>query len=388
MEGLQQCTSCGSFSARSCSGCHSTAYCGLECQQTDWRTHQYLCRAFKKLSAPSFPSQLSPSHFLAIYFPMVNSTYKPQLRWLDTEEDTMGYVKPVLTEVLHIPGQTSSINRGIQIVQGNIMRGRPKFLDSLNIRYMDDFDTDQLPVNHTLHGGPSAVCAYRWGDKFWTGPIIAYLKAGNEMDAKKMTDMNLTTYCNAINYLVYFRDTVGSMIDWPGSKAHLSKQIMEERSGKVKGVRIKCCGDSAGHPTCEFVPVDVPQLHPVFVEGDDPLDISENFGESWVVYRYNSYKDLNAEDAQNIHRKCLLWEISEDSLDRDGWGKILEWRLLCTSGSLLVVDQSKRDLDCRKVKAVCKLVEERVLPLLSDEPHLESKAILDALTPELLEQIL
>ena len=128
-------------------------------------------------------------------------------------------------------------------MRGNILRGRPKFPDSLNIRYLDDFVTDQLPVNETLYGGPDAVCADGWGDKFWKGPIVAYLKAGNDFDAMKMTDMTLTAYRDAIDYLAYFRETVGSMIDWPGSQAHLSKRVMGDRSGKVKGVRINCCGD-------------------------------------------------------------------------------------------------------------------------------------------------
>jgi hypothetical protein len=132
MEDNQQCTSCGSSPARACSQCHSAAYCSLECQQTDWRTHKQLCAAYKKLAAPSFPSRSSPNHYLVICFPMKSA--RPQLQWLDTKEIESGYREPIVDEALAVPGQTEWLSRGLQIVRGNILRGRPKFLDSLNIR--------------------------------------------------------------------------------------------------------------------------------------------------------------------------------------------------------------------------------------------------------------
>jgi hypothetical protein len=160
--------------------------------------------------------------------------------------------------------------------------------------------TDSLPVNDTLHGGPRCVCADGYGSTFWRGPIVAYLKVGNAFDAKEMTDMTLTAYRDAIDYLAYYRETHGSMIDGPGSQSPLAQRVMSERSGKIKGVRINCVGDVAGDPARHFVAVDVPRAHPLFMlEGDDPLDVANNFGESWAVYRYAGYKDPNAPEAQN-----------------------------------------------------------------------------------------
>ena len=51
--------------------------------------------------------------------------------------------------------------------------------------------------------------------------MVAYLKAGNDLDAKKMLDMTLTAYRDAIDYLGYYRETIGSMVDFPGSKSKL-----------------------------------------------------------------------------------------------------------------------------------------------------------------------
>jgi hypothetical protein len=41
-----------------------------------------------------------------------------------------------------------------------------------------------------------------------------------------MMNMTLTAYRDAIDYLVYYRETIGSTIDWPGSEAKLSKRVM------------------------------------------------------------------------------------------------------------------------------------------------------------------
>jgi hypothetical protein len=189
---------------------------------------------------------------------MVTKTYKPQLCWLNTKEIERGFVKADLDEALHIPGQKGYIGRGLQIVRGNSMRGRPHFLDSLNIWYLGDFETDDLPVNACLHGTYNALCAHGLGEKFWKGPLVVHLKAGNDFDAKKMKDMTLTAYRDAIDYLSYFRETIGSMIERPEHNDHFSKLMMKRVTGKVKGVRINCLGDQAGDPAHEFVQVDVP----------------------------------------------------------------------------------------------------------------------------------
>lgn len=71
------CIICGSSDARRCAQCRSAAYCSVECQQTDWRAHQLLCKKFKEASADGFAARPLPKHHLAIYFPM--SKNKPRL---------------------------------------------------------------------------------------------------------------------------------------------------------------------------------------------------------------------------------------------------------------------------------------------------------------------
>jgi hypothetical protein len=91
-------------------------------------------------------------------------------------------------------------------------------------------------------------------------------------------DVTLTGYRDAIDYLGYYRNTIGSMIDGIGMRDHLAERVLASRSGKVWGVRINCMGDQAlGKP--ELVSVAVPRTHPLFnLEGDDPLCIPDLLG--------------------------------------------------------------------------------------------------------------
>jgi hypothetical protein len=222
---------------------------------------------------------------------------------------------------------------------------------------------------------------------FGKGPLVAYLKAGNDFDARKMADMNLTAYRDAIDYLSYFMETIGSMIDEPGLSSGLSKRIMGERAGTVKGVRINCIGDQAGDSSQEFVQVVVPKAHPLFMgEGDDPLDIPHAFGEDWVIYKYTARRDATSEDTHNPRARLLVLGISEDDLEEDDWGKIPEWRTPHATGSVLVVNVARKDLDVRKVKAVCMAMEKEILPLLANDDDKGREAVLDALNEELIRQ--
>ncbi|KAK7926641.1 hypothetical protein PG985_003639 [Apiospora marii] len=381
MEGRLQCTICGSAPAEHCTRCRSAPYCSPECQHTDWRTHKRLCSSFWEC----YTARPSPSHYLVIYFPMVSPASVPQLCWLDTKETTTaGYFEPELDQLLQVPASDHYLGRGMQVVRGNILRGRPKLPDSLRLRYLTEYDgNDAVQVNDTLHVGHSCLCLDGLGKKLWKGPIVAYLKAGNDFDAAKMADMNLTAYRDAIDYLAYSLEAVGSMVD-PMSGAN--GQYGDVR--KVKGVRVNCLSDwqSDRDPFGgrEFVQVDVPEAHPVFTfEGNDPLEISERFGESWAAYHYEQVRWRREGRAQtaggrNPNAKMLMRQIPQ--------GHIPQGRLELTTGSILLVNRQKTDLDVRKVRAVCRLLDERVEPLLADGVGAIRKMVLGALKQEELER--
>ncbi|KAK8043103.1 hypothetical protein PG994_013586 [Apiospora phragmitis] len=350
MEGALQCTICGSASAKYCSDCRSA----------------YLCSGFRECYA----ARPSPSHYLVLYFPMAkNPGCKPELRWLYTKEIQRGYFEPQLAPLLEVPGGNQWLGRGIQIVRGNVLRGRPKFPDSLNIRYVTEYDgDDNVKVNETLHRGGEGgrcLCLDGLGETLWKGPVVAYMKAGDDFDAAKMADMTLTAYRDAIDYLAYFRETVGSMIDPIGGGAgndHYGKLVREGQ-----GVRINCLGDQQQQAARqEFVQVDVPKAYPLFtLEGDDPLEISECLGESWAA---GATETPTGARGTRTGRSLPA--------HRQKWCK----------GSVLLVDRAKRDLDVRKVRAACRLLEERVMPLLASRVEVDHQKVLDALTEEVLEE--
>jgi hypothetical protein len=319
---------------------------------------------------------------------MVTETYKPHLCWLNTKDAQPGYVEADLDKALCIPGQEGYIGRTVRTVRGNCMRGRPRFLDLLNIWFLDEFTTEDLPVNECLHGSYNAVCPNGLGEKFWKGPVYVHLSAINISDTRRMKDITLTAYRDAVDFLAYFRDGVGSLIEWPEYESDSSQLVMKDLTGKVKGVRINCLGDQAGDLAREFVQVDVPRTHPVFLEGYDPLEIALNFDERWVVDRYNGYKDTSAEEAQNTSGRNLQLSISERMLESKGWGKVPENRVGYTTGSLLVVDRFRKDIDVSKVRAACQLVKEQVIPLLAKGDKVVRAEILNALTPGKLEQFM
>lgn len=250
---------------------------------------------------------------------------KPKLVLADTEEISgeSGYFNAKLDQLLHISGNDGYLGRGLHCVRGNTLRGREKTLDTLNIWYIDELSVKNIQTNQSLHGTLPTLIGDTWGEKIWKGPMVAVMKVGNEWDPRQVTDITLTAYRDAIDYLGYFRDGYGSMIDGIGSEAFLSKEVLAERVGKIKGVRINCLGDQAGNPTRQLVQVEVPKTHPLFnLEGDDPLDIVRCLEWRWVVKSYackrraggEENNDDNSNEEQNwTHNslaKLLLLQVS------------------------------------------------------------------------------
>ena len=203
--------------------------------------------------------------------------------------------------------------------------------------------------------------------------MVAVLKVGSEWDPRRVMDMTLTAYRDAIDYLGYFRDGYGSMVDGIGMEDFLSKRVLAERVGKVKGVRVNCLGCQASRLGRQSVQVEVPKTHPLFnLEGDDPLDITGYLERRWVVKSYACKHGARGEDStdgkeqdlrQNPLAKLLLLQVSRDD---EEWGEIAKSRLEHTSGCVLVVDQGNLDVTVESVQAVCKMIEQVVVPLIAN----------------------
>ncbi|RSL39890.1 hypothetical protein CEP54_016237 [Fusarium duplospermum] len=132
----------------------------------------------------------------------------PSLVWIDTKKDeyeAKPYFHPVLDQFLHIPGN-EYIGRGLRQIKVLTLIG----------------DT--------------------WGEFIWKGLVVAVMRKGSGFEPRYSTDITLTAYCDAIDYLGYYRDIIGSMIE-PGQDDHFTKRVLADRTLKVIGVRINCRRD-------------------------------------------------------------------------------------------------------------------------------------------------
>lgn len=363
------CTICGSPNARRCVVCLSAAYCSLECQQTDWRTHRLLCRKFAACTQDNFATRPSPKHYLAILFPMTEK--RPSLVWVDSKKDeyeVRDYFHPVLNHLLHIPGN-DYIGRGLRQVKGNVLRGRENNQDTLHIWFLDpDVPPHNIITNQAIHGTFPTLIGDTWGEFIWKGPIVAVMRAGTDFEPRRSTDITLTAYRDAIDYLGYYRDTIGSMIDDPGRHDHLSKVVLADRTSKAIGVRVNCRRDQATRHEPQMVEVAVPKTHPLFnLENDDPCDIPSLFGLELVAKAYDNRNGDNRPPSDDLANPLAQLLLVRTSIKDGKWVHLPTYWSHQSLGSILFVNRSKRDVNIQDIVAICSLIEEVAVPFILKE---------------------
>ncbi|WP_443699207.1 hypothetical protein [Pseudomonas sp.] len=222
-----------------------------------------------------------------------------------------------------------------------------------------------MPTNQSIHGTWPTLIGDTWGEFIWKGPIVAVLKQGRDFDPYLLKDVTLTSYRDAIDYLGYYRDTYGSMVDGPGADDHLARRVLQDRASKVKGVRINCPADQVARQEDQFVLVDVPKTHPLFnLEGDDPFSIPDQLGHRWVAKRYTPAKKLTpTPDSANPQARLLLLQAG---LRSDVWGAVRSW-WEGPIGSVLIVDRHGDNLSLPLVRTMCSFIDQRIAPLMTDE---------------------
>jgi hypothetical protein len=159
-----------------------------------------------------------------------------------------------------------------------------------------------------------------------------------------------------------YRDTSGSVIDESGTKSHWGKTVLAEGGRKVQGVRINCPADQAERKEADMVAVSVPGTHPLFnIEGDDPLEISELCGHCWVTKGYSpgagSVIAVNVANGPGLESPVARL-LGLHTMVQDGkWVWCKGPSDGAPTGSILVVDRNRKDLDVSEVRTMCACIE-------------------------------
>ena len=298
---------------------------------------------------------------------------KPSLVWMESRKDEeepglVPYEHLDVNHLMQIPGNEGYVGRSLLDIRGNVLRGRERNEDAIFIWYIDEFrPVKDLITNQTIHSTLPTLIGDTLGEKIWAGPmVIAAREDSTAMDPRRCKDVTLEAYRDAIDYLGFYRDGHGSVSDGIGATTPFAKRLLDRRSGKVVGVRVNCARDRATHRGVDLSVVPVPKMHPLFnLEGDDLLPIPDIIGHAWVAKAYGGGSGATRRLENSIARLLFIrpevengrWVGSREKYRIEGSG----------SESILIVDRTMRKVREEDVRSVCKLIEDVVVPLITEE---------------------
>jgi hypothetical protein len=298
---------------------------------------------------------------------------KPCLVWIDSRKDgeepgRAPYEHDEIDHLMHIPGNDGYIGRALLDIRGNLLRGRERNKDAVFIWYIDEFRPVQnLITNQTVHGTPPTLVGDTLGEMIWAGPMVIVMREDSTvMDPRLCKDITLEAYRDTIDYLGFYRDGNGSVIDGIGARATFAKRVLESKGGKTVGIRVNCARDQVPQGGNDLAPVPVPKMHPLFnLESDDPLPIPEILGYDWVAKTYGGgsgpTRGLHNSLAQLLFLRLDVehgkWVGPREKYGVDGVG----------SGSVLIVDRRKHEVIEEEVRSMCRLIQDVVVPLMTED---------------------
>ncbi|KAH6613186.1 hypothetical protein C7974DRAFT_405322 [Boeremia exigua] len=190
----QTCIICNGSNTKFCSSCHSISYCSQKCQKDDWPLHKKICKTFTTL-----PSRPSPSHKLAILFP-VNSK-DPQLVWIECkrhvdDEDGIVWDSPDTQNLLQIENLNPEYGHPRQFLR--ITRSK---LREFNLSHtvkvigretaLIDGSSSNVCVQHTTKGRMTYD---------WNGPIVVMRQPSTAVDPLFYEDVRAGDFRVAVDY--------------------------------------------------------------------------------------------------------------------------------------------------------------------------------------------
>jgi len=240
---IPACPCCTEKGKLTCSSCRDVDYCSIECQETDWPAHKYLCSKLRHFSDDARPSERMRR---CLFFPPQSD--QPRFIWLESKDITdeagavqyqqpnmvqqMGTEAPYFDTVVRDEYTGVKLDRHIHVCYHE---------DALD-RYTEDNGAVRAVT------GGLARCS-------WRGPIVAYCGVPDAVDATdadvlEVTDMDLLAYRRVIAHFIDWQNDEKKYLMLKGPKIEAVKAFaddtLEKRNG---GLRFKAVKLSRMHPS-------------------------------------------------------------------------------------------------------------------------------------------
>ena len=185
---------CNSPDTQVCKQCHSSSYCSLKCQKTDWPCHKLLCPQFTAMT-----QRPTPHHKRGIYFGQDAAT--PTLVWIEynliqEDDEYPGYELPNLEQL-----DPRLVDLTQTRAYKNFVRGR-ELECPIELFMRDSFLSDGSLPNKSARAATKGLMSHDW-----CGPLAA-VKYTNKTDlfegAGRYTDMDMRDYRDIVDFLMYY----------------------------------------------------------------------------------------------------------------------------------------------------------------------------------------
>lgn len=296
-----------------CAGCSNIRYCSRLCQETDWHSHELVCKSFRRFGDDSRPN---PSARRGIFFPV--DTKVPHFIWLGKQSGS--------TDPRALLGDDNPAE-GTMLVTQNVQLNQ--ILDrAIRISMRDSFGIDGSAFNTSLlwatRGAPMNLD--------WNGPIVATGQG-------RAVDLDTTDF--------------KMLLDW-------LKVYLRSACVKVEGVLVYAPSDSKRLGKPAFEAVEVPTTHLVFYGHTSALaspQIAEMIEFPLFARKVtpgtqqlkdDNYSSAN-QSATYLHLRTRDEPGSETGEDV-GWAPMY-WQN--DVGTVLVVRQDRQALSPKDVEVLC-----------------------------------
>ncbi|KAK2758749.1 hypothetical protein FQN54_003439 [Arachnomyces sp. PD_36] len=309
-----------------CTKCRSSAYCSVECQKADLRSHKILCSQIAKNS-----SRPAPKLRRAIRFD--HQPYNPKIVWvfIHEEENAAGEKIETPHAAEYLGGRIRAPDS--RVVQYNYRRKRA-MKNSLTILFYGD---SVLPCE-TI-----GMVAGREARHPWKGNIVVLRNRGNEVEPSHYEDITLEDFRHAMDHLVWYKEGA--------SDNEEGEQTLAMR--KMQGVRINCLGDRYHFKREKYEAVDVPGEHPVFITDISPMSEIMGIPLQAMSYPLNpKWKDtfVNGEGANDNQSATFMFL---DTKPNSSWWGFAPPKWQNRVGSVVVVRHDGIPLTPEQAMCLC-----------------------------------